>query len=198
MRINDDPAGTNAWQWFGTLSVAPNGRLDVVWNDTRNSGQVNLSELYYAYSTDAAISWSVNAPVSPVFDSHVGWPNQNKLGDYYDMISDQAGASLAYAATFNGEQDVYFLRLGDCDDNGIHDGEELADGSAADINGNGILDRCECFADLDGSEEVGASDLAKLLGSWGPCSDCPADFDGNGSVNAADLAQVLGSWGMCP
>ena len=27
------------------------------------------------------------------------------------MVSDAAGARLAYAATFNGEQDVYYLRI---------------------------------------------------------------------------------------
>ena len=142
-RINDDAKDNDAWQWFGTLSVAPNGRIDAVWNDTRNSELDNISELFYAYSTDAGQTWSKNIPVSPAFDSHLGWPNQSKLGDYYDMISDNAQANLAYAATFNGEQDVYFLRLGDCDGNGIHDGEELADGSAFDENGNGVIDVCD-------------------------------------------------------
>ena len=28
-RINDDPINHNKWHWFGTLAVAPNGRLDV-------------------------------------------------------------------------------------------------------------------------------------------------------------------------
>jgi hypothetical protein len=50
VRVNDDPVGNGAWQWFGAHSVAPNGRIDVVWNDTRNSGQLNVSELFYAYS----------------------------------------------------------------------------------------------------------------------------------------------------
>lgn len=54
-------------------------------------------------------------------------------------------------------------------------------------------------ADLDGDGHVGASDLASLLGSWGPCPDepgvCPADFDGDGQVGASDLATLLGSWG---
>ena len=36
VRVNDDPEGNGAWQWFGTMSVAPNGRIDVIWNDTRN------------------------------------------------------------------------------------------------------------------------------------------------------------------
>ncbi len=36
IKINDD-IGTNAYQWFGTMSVAPNGRIDVVWLDTRDN-----------------------------------------------------------------------------------------------------------------------------------------------------------------
>ena len=29
VRINDDPVGNGAWHWFATMSVAPNGRIDV-------------------------------------------------------------------------------------------------------------------------------------------------------------------------
>lgn len=55
-------------------------------------------------------------------------------------------------------------------------------------------------ADLDGDGNVGAFDLALLLGSWGPCpakGDCPADLDGSGDVGAFDLASLLGAWGPC-
>ena len=99
LRVNDDISNSN-WQWFGTMSVAPNGRIDVIWNDTRNTGLHNESELFYAFSTDNGLSFSTNQQVSPTFDSHLGWPNQNKLGDYYDMISDDVGAHVAWAATF--------------------------------------------------------------------------------------------------
>ncbi len=54
-----------------------------------------------------------------------------------------------------------------------------------------------CSADLDGDGTVSASDLAQLLGSWGPNPGAPADFDGDGTVGAADLAQLLGAWGPC-
>jgi hypothetical protein len=120
VRVNDDP-GTTAWQWFGTMSVAPNGRIDAIWLDTRNdTGGGYLSQLYYSYSTDAGVTWSANEELSPQFDPHLGWPQQNKMGDYFDMVSDDLGANLAYAATFNGEQDVYFIRIGDpaCPDDG--------------------------------------------------------------------------------
>jgi hypothetical protein len=110
MRINDDSV-TSAWQWFGTMSVAPNGRIDVVWLDTRDNPGTYLSSLYYSYSIDNGITWSQNERLSDAFDPHLGWPQQNKMGDYFDMISDDTGAFLAWAGTYNGEQDVYFGRI---------------------------------------------------------------------------------------
>jgi hypothetical protein len=111
VRVNDDAPGTRAFQWFGTMSVAPNGRIDAVWNDTRGSADSTISALYYAYSLDGGATWSANEQASPVWNSTVGWPKQNKIGDYYQMISRDAAADLAWAATFNGEQDVYHLRI---------------------------------------------------------------------------------------
>ena len=112
VRINDDP-GTSAWQWFGTMSVAPNGRIDVVWLDTRDNPGTYLSALYYSNSSDGGITWSTNQRLSDFFDPHVGWPQQNKMGDYFDMFSDFNGAHLAWAGTFNGEQDVYYSFITD-------------------------------------------------------------------------------------
>ena len=110
IRINDDP-GTSAWQWFGTMSVAPNGRIDVIWLDTRDDPGTYLSSLYYSFSEDNGETWSQNERLSTAFDPHVGWPQQNKMGDYFDMISDNEGVSLAWAGTFNGEEDVYYSRI---------------------------------------------------------------------------------------
>jgi Secretion system C-terminal sorting domain len=110
VRVNDDP-GTSAWQWFGTMSIAPNGRIDVIWLDTRDDPGTYLSSLYYSFSEDNGQTWSQNERLSPAFDPHVGWPQQNKMGDYFDMISDDYGASVAWAGTFNGEEDVYYGRI---------------------------------------------------------------------------------------
>jgi len=107
-RLNTDISTTN-YQWFGTMSVAPNGRIDVVWLDTRDAPAGSyLSSLYYCYSTDQGDNWSANERLSESFDPHVGWPNQQKMGDYFDMVSDDEGAHLAWANTLNNEQDVYY------------------------------------------------------------------------------------------
>ena len=111
IKINDD-LGTSNVQWLGTMSVAPNGRIDVVWLDTRDDNPgIYWSSLYYSYSLDQGDTWSVNERLSDAFDPHVGWPNQNKMGDYFDMVSDESSAHLAWASTLNGEQDVYYGRI---------------------------------------------------------------------------------------
>ena len=111
VRVNKDPRAAHYWQWFGTLGCSPDGRIDVLWNDTSRSNQDNLCELYYSVSFDGGEKWSPGVPVAPLWDSHLGWPNQHKIGDYYDIHSDVRAVHLAYAATFNGEQDVYYLRI---------------------------------------------------------------------------------------
>jgi hypothetical protein len=112
VKVNDDP-GTSAYQWFGTMSVAPTGRIDVIWLDTRDNPGTYLSALYYSNSKDGGVTWSVNEKLSDYFDPHLGWPQQNKMGDYFHMVSDSNGANLAWAATFNGEQDVYYSYITD-------------------------------------------------------------------------------------
>jgi len=148
VRINDDAPGNQAWQWFGTMSVAPNGRIDVIWNDTRNdpgNPDPTTSELFYSFSMDGGATWAANVAVSPPFLHHIGYPQNEKLGDYYQMTSDQVGANVAYAATFNGEQDVWYLRIGDydCNGNGIPDSVDLANDTSHDCNSNGIPDECD-------------------------------------------------------
>ena len=110
-RINDDPVNHAKWHWFGTLSVAPNGRIDVVWYDSRNSPNNVTSQLFYSYSIDGGNTWSPNVAVSNPFNPFIGYPNQSKLGDYITIISDNASANVAYAATFNGEEDIYYVRI---------------------------------------------------------------------------------------
>ena len=107
IRINDDPS-LNAQQWLATLSVAPNGRIDIVWLDTRDNPSSDISALYYSYSYDQGTTWSTNEKLSQNFDPHIGYPAQNKMGDYFDMISDDVSARLAWCNTLNGEQDVYY------------------------------------------------------------------------------------------
>jgi hypothetical protein len=111
-RLNTDVSTSN-YQWFGTMSVAPNGRIDVIWLDTRDAPYTGsyLSALYYCYSDNQGQTWSINKKLSELFDPKVGYPQQEKMGDYFDMVSDDEGAHLAWANTLNGEQDVYYTHI---------------------------------------------------------------------------------------
>jgi hypothetical protein len=118
VRVNDDANHQSKWHWFGTFSVAPNGRLDAVWYDTRNAANNIDSQLFYSYSTDAGVTWSPNVPVSNAFNPQEGYPNQDKIGDYITIVSDETGGNVAYSATFNfnpnrgqHEEDVYYVRV---------------------------------------------------------------------------------------
>lgn len=221
VRVNDDPMFSALnWQWMAAMDVAPNGRIDMVWNDTRGAFFGTLdSALYYAFSTDGGVTWSPNQQISPPFDPLIGWPQQQKIGDYYQLRSDNVGASLIWAATFNGGQDVYLARIGDhdcdrngtgdladiaagaldCDGDGNLDACEIAAGTLLDANNNGIPDSCEtCEGDVTFDGIVGFEDLLAILNFWGPCpSLCAADIDGDGDIGFNDLLVVLKAWGDC-
>jgi hypothetical protein len=118
LKINDDPVNPSKWHWFGTFSVAPNGRLDAVWYDTRNAANNTDSQLFYSFSMDGGVTWSANVAVSNPFNPFEGYPNQNKIGDYITIVSDNTGGNVAYSATFNlnpnrgqHEEDVYYVRV---------------------------------------------------------------------------------------
>ena len=68
----------NKWHWFGTFSVAPNGRIDAVWYDTRNAANNIDSQLFYSWSTDGGVTWAPNVAVSNPFNPQAGFPQQRK------------------------------------------------------------------------------------------------------------------------
>jgi subtilisin-like proprotein convertase family protein len=204
VRVDDDPSQAN-WQWMAAHSVAPNGRIDVIWNDTRASGQSNLSQLYYAYSWDGGVTWSANVAVSPVFDSLVGFPDQNKIGDYSGIVSNETGADVAYAATFNNEQDIYYVRVfPDCNANGIYDVTDIANATSLDCDSNHIPDECQTDLVCGPSLLFASSTSAGACPAGGPGGGNGAVDPGedvaltvalrnNGIVNLTNVSAILSS-----
>jgi hypothetical protein len=137
-RINDDPVNHAKWHWFGTLSVAPNGRIDAVWLDTRNAANNTNSQLFYSSSLDGGNTWSANVAISNSFNPFLGYPNQSKLGDYITIVSDNTDANVAYAATFNGEEDIYYVRIAPTTPTPTP--TPIARAAVADFNGDGHPD----------------------------------------------------------
>jgi hypothetical protein len=158
-RINDDPVNHAKWHWFGSLSVAPNGRIDAVWLDTRNAANNTDSQLFYSYSLDGGDTWSLNVAISNPFNPFLGYPNQDKLGDYITVVSDNNGANVAYAATFNGEEDIYYVRIGRIGWNLI---------TTADFNGNGKPDYVLYDANTRKTAVWYMNNNVFVNGVWGP------------------------------
>jgi hypothetical protein len=64
------------------------------------------------------VTWAPNVQVSNSFNPFEGYPQQNKIGDYITIVSDNTGGNVAYSATFNfnpsrgqHEEDVYYVRV---------------------------------------------------------------------------------------
>jgi hypothetical protein len=170
-RINDDPVNHAKWHWFGTLSVAPNGRIDTVWLDTRNAANNTNSQLFYSSSLDGGNTWSPNVAISNSFNPFLGYPNQNKIGDYITMVSDDSGANVAYCATFNGEEDIYYVRVAPTPPTPT----QAARAAAADFNGDGHPDfvvqnpttHQTVIGYLNNYVVIGAAYGPTLPGGWG-------------------------------
>ena len=210
VRVNDDVPATQSYQYFPMLGVAPNSRIDTVWYDTRNgTGDKpgSMAQLYYSYSWDGGVSWSENQAVTPSFNTHQPTKLVNgslrqtdKIGDYTHLVSDANGAHIAYSATFNGEQDVYYLNVfPDCNNNAISDVIDLTQGSK-DTDANHIPDECEITViqgDLDGDGDVDRNDMNIILAARNqPASgaDDPKDLNHDGTITTRD-ARVLR--GLC-
>jgi hypothetical protein len=106
------------------------------------------------------------------------------------MVSDVGAAHLAYAATFNNEQDVYYVRIpGDCNLNGVEDALDISSGASADCSGNEIPDECE--PDCNGNEVADSCDI--YFGTSTDCTanglpdDCEPDCNGNGESDLCDI-----------
>ena len=88
----------------------------------------------------------------------------------------------------------------DCDSDGIPDIAMIVLDPSLDADGDGVLDRCGCPADLVTDGSVNGADVAVLLNFWGTDgTGYPGvDLDGDGIVGGTDLATMLGAWGACP
>ena len=124
VKVNDaDPL--RAWHFpeeFPTMSVAPNGRVDIVWYDYRNdvgaagASSNSFQDVYYSYSTDNGRTFSKNIRVNDrVIDRRFG-PWQGSIDGPLGIVSSNTSVNVAWDDTRNGNtttasQDIYFTRI---------------------------------------------------------------------------------------
>ncbi|MGH9276766.1 MAG: hypothetical protein ACRD12_01450 [Acidimicrobiales bacterium] len=149
--LSDDDPNHLFGQFFPNISVAPNGRIDVVWWDTRDDPGIRSNDVYYAYSTDNGATWSANTRITDqVVDRRFGvW------GINYDINSPPGVGSADEFAVF-GWDDTRFSR-GDA--GAVETADPVAEGEGF---GGGVQDvfiSAAQFAPI----ATGSSDAAKIV-----------------------------------
>jgi hypothetical protein len=93
------------------------------------------------------------------------------------VASDLGGGSIVEAAL----DDIRGTDLGpsfeDCNNNGVDDSQDIANGTSADCNGNGVPDECEADCDGDGTPDACEDDC----NGNGTPDDCESLTDCNGN-----------------
>jgi hypothetical protein len=105
--LNED--ATENDQFLPTISVNPNGVVDVSWYDRRHDEDNRLLDVYHRYSVDGGESWSMESRVTdvssdPSYSKHQG--GFTFLGDYIEIDSSVECAWPAWVDTRNEKADV--------------------------------------------------------------------------------------------
>lgn len=72
-RVNDDPPRNGRHQYLPKVAIAPNGRVDVIFNDRRNDPRNVMTDVFYTWSPDGIGPFAPNLRLTTEsFDSRVG------------------------------------------------------------------------------------------------------------------------------
>ena len=87
----------------------------------------------------------------------------------------------------------------DCDDNFRSDVCDL-EYPGADLNGDGMLDRCECLGNINSQVDsvVDSGDVLVLMSFYWGLTNGYGDCNGDDVCNVYDLLIILNQWGPCP
>ena len=128
--VNDDSAEANVQHMHPNLSVAPNGRLDIVWMDSRNSPippgtltapgvtYVGHQDVYYTYSLDGGRTFAENIKITDrIIDRRFGiWQGNADIHGPTGIISSDDTVYFTWQDSRNGHgtgstDDTYFASL---------------------------------------------------------------------------------------
>jgi len=97
---DDDPSRLNG-KYIPNMSIAPNGRIDVAWWDTRDDPGIRANDVYYTYSRDNGRTWARNIRVTDqTIDRRFGvWGNNFDQNSPPGLTSVNAYAILGWDDT---------------------------------------------------------------------------------------------------
>lgn len=113
-RVNDDGVGNGRTQYLPRLSLSPDGRLDAVFYDRRNSLQNFVNEVFYTYSVDGGRRFASNVKLtSDGSDVRIGQQYLNlsargqvEWGARLGLLSRPGRVTVAWADTRNSRPDT--------------------------------------------------------------------------------------------
>jgi PKD repeat protein len=116
VRINDDPLGNDAHQFFPWMDFAPNGNLYIGWYDSRLDPtplvQPLLYDEYVSVSTDGGLTFSLNQRMSEVTaDSSIGSFSTPFIGDYSGLAAINDFIYPAWVDTRRSQEDIFSQRV---------------------------------------------------------------------------------------
>lgn len=159
----------------------------------------------YFANGQIGITFTFDAAILGALPTHVGVVWTDGAGTSSFEAFDGSGASLGVIGPFALADDSFFGTTGEDHFFGIIDAAGIGSIRITNTAGGIEVDHlqfitgggCAISSDIDGDGQVGAADLALLLGSWGICGGgcCSADLDQDGVVGGPDLATLLGAWG---
>jgi len=105
--LSDDDPKLYGGQFFPNISIAPNGRIDVVWWDTRDIQGLRGTDAYYTFSTDDGRTWSKNQRITDKsIDRKLGiWGNNYDIASAPGVASTNAYAVFGWDDTRNSDPD---------------------------------------------------------------------------------------------
>lgn len=201
--LASDPGGEEFFGYSLALRIVPS-------EDSTGSVTFDLEGLVDESQTNLALDWNLiaayPAPLDPFFT--VVWPD-GPDGLFINANIDLFNRTAPdFVTSGPGVNDVLAELVLDASRNARGSFSIVAGPATSFSDPNGfsipydwtigtvtVYENPPASPDLDGDGDVGASDLAILLGDWGPCPTLPADLSGDGVVESTDLALFLGAWG---
>ncbi|HUR24117.1 MAG TPA: sialidase family protein [Acidimicrobiales bacterium] len=112
--LNDTDPAKLTYAGDPNISVAPNGRIDATWWDTRNDPGIAANDVFYTSSSDAGVTWSGNVRVTDrLIDRKIGvYANNYDVAGPPAIASTDAYAIFGWDDTRNGDavlntQDIF-------------------------------------------------------------------------------------------
>jgi hypothetical protein len=112
VRVNDDPAGSTAYQFQPQLAVAPDGVVSVSFFDTRLDPQRRLIDVYLAQSVDRGATILPNQRITtrgwdPAIAAPLDDSGAQFIGDYQGLAADDHFVHPFWNDTRTGIQDIF-------------------------------------------------------------------------------------------